>query len=492
MTKRQIELMKYNVHLTNHVSQQNPGKLWKVIKTFFFVILVSFLIALSFSWKVVRSQNSFVEGLTHLPVISQIKNLITGQSIKLDGAKDDRINFLILGQGGVGHEGPYLTDTIIIASIKPSTGQAAMLSIPRDFSVLIPGYGYRKINEANSIGEINEYEGGGSAYTAKILEDTLDIPIHYWVRIDFEGFKTVIDKLGGIEICVERGFTDEQYPTPDYLIQTLTFEKGCQEMDGDRALMFARSRHGKNGEGSDFARGARQQKIILAVKEKVLSWKTAISPNRIYNIIDTVKNNTQTNIEIWQIPNFINLSKKIDLDHTTQKSLDASQNGYLKNWITDTGTYVLIPRTGNYTEIRYLVKNIFQVNLIEQETANLIILNGTEVTGLAQTVADEFTMLGLRNLDIANSPEKGYEKTVIYKMNDSEDKKKALQLLKSKLDANVTDNLPHQLDAYFSPEDPSVKVPAKEEVDFLIILGQDIVNKLVDQGKLEMETEIKQ
>lgn len=493
MTLRQSELMKHNIQ-RGYIPKRQPRKIWKVLKTFFFVILVSLIVSLSFSWKVVSSQKSIIDGLTQLPVVSQIKKLITGNSIKLEGAKDDRINFLLLGQGGVGHEGPYLTDTIILASIKPSTGQVSMLSIPRDFSILIPGYGYRKINEVNSIGEVNEYEGGGSAYAAQILEDVLDIPIHYQLRIDFEGFKTAIDKIGGIEVCVDKPFTDNQYPTDDFGTQTLSFEQGCQKMDSERALEYARSRHGNNGEGSDFARSKRQQKIILAIKDKIFDWKTALNPNRIYSIIEAVENHTQTNIGVWQVPNFIKLASKIDFEHVTQKSLDSSTNGYLKNMITEDGAYILVPRTGNYSEIRYLVQNIFTVNQIEKETARIVILNGTQVSGLAQAIADEMVILGMQVLDVNNAPgsvTEEYEKTVIYRLNTEEKKKEALSMIKNQLGLpNVTDNLPNNFDEYFFPQDDSIYVPEKQDIDFLVVLGLDQATRMIEEGKIEVSPKV--
>ena len=182
----------------------------------------------------------------------------------LKGELDDRINFLLLGQGGVGHEGPYLTDTIIFASLKPSTKELAMFSIPRDFYVKIPKNGWARINSANSIGETTDYDGGGSAYTAKIIEDVFDQPVHYWLRVDFDAFQKIIDDLGGVNVCVDHSFTDEYYPDENFGYEPVEFEEGCQKMNGDTALKFSRSRHGTNGEGSDFARSARQQKIILA------------------------------------------------------------------------------------------------------------------------------------------------------------------------------------------------------------------------------------
>jgi LCP family protein required for cell wall assembly len=185
----------------------------------------------------------------------------------LAGESDDRINVLLLGMGGLGHDGPYLTDTIIMASIRPSTKQVAMISIPRDLWVSIAGHGSSKINHANSYGETERHDWGG-AYTAQVIKDNFGIDIHYYLRVDFAAFEEIVDEVGGIRVNVERGFTDPEYPTNDYGVQMVSFAKGVQTMSGSRALIYARSRHGNNGEGSDFARAKRQQKNVTRSQRK--------------------------------------------------------------------------------------------------------------------------------------------------------------------------------------------------------------------------------
>ena len=123
-----------NVCIQNFQSQyKRRRKFWRVFKIIFFVILVGIIAISAFSHKIISGQNSVLSNIGRLPVIKQFRQIFGMENLK--GELDNRINFLLLGQGGVNHEGPYLTDTIILGSIKPSTNEVAMISIPRDFYI---------------------------------------------------------------------------------------------------------------------------------------------------------------------------------------------------------------------------------------------------------------------------------------------------------------------------------------------------------------------
>jgi len=132
-------------------------------------------------------------------LLGKIKHLVFQKQVALEGDHDDRTNILVLGQGGPGHDGPFLTDTIIIASIKPSTGQIGFISIPRDLAVNIPGQGVRKINHANAFGEAQK-NNLGPALAASVIHDTFNIDIHYYIRVDFKAFEEIIDDDNGIPL----------------------------------------------------------------------------------------------------------------------------------------------------------------------------------------------------------------------------------------------------------------------------------------------------
>ncbi|MBU4482052.1 LCP family protein [Candidatus Parcubacteria bacterium] len=436
------------------------NKFWRFFKIVFFIFLVTVIALSIFSYTVIFSHNSVLGGIGRLPVIKQFRQIMGME--KLQGELDDRINFLLLGQGGVGHDGPYLTDTIIFGSLKLSTNDVALISIPRDFYTQIEDNGWLKINTANSIGETNNYPDGGSAYATKILADTFDVPIHYWARIDFNAFEKIINDLNGIKVCLDRGFEDQFYPTDDHEYQTVTFDAGCQMMDGDTALKFARSRHGNNGEGSDFARAARQQKIILALKDKFFSFGTLTSPQKIYNLINTLSGHIQTNIELTEIPHFLKTAQNINPDNIKRLVLDNTTSGLLRDAYTEDGAYVLLPRTGNLNEIRTLIKNIFILKDQSIKPVNVIILNGTKIEGWAMETEGYLQDLGFKVLSTQNSPQQTYEKTVIYKIKD-EYNKDALEILKNGLDANVTKFIPE----FINKEN----IENYDKAEFVVVLG---------------------
>ena len=178
-----------------------------------------------------------------------------------------RINILVLGtdkRTELGAEAAR-SDTLIIASIDPQWKTAGILSVPRDLQVSIPGYGLQKINAAYFFGELNKIPGGGPVLALSTVRQFFKVPIQYYVSINFEGFVKVIDTVGGIDLYVPEAIDDPEYPGPYNSIMHIHFNQGCQHMDGEQALQYARTRHAD----SDFGRSRRQQQVIKAVREKV-------------------------------------------------------------------------------------------------------------------------------------------------------------------------------------------------------------------------------
>jgi len=456
-------------------TKKRRGKKGRIFKFIFFAVIVCFIFIVVFARQPISNSGSVLGTLTRLPVIKQIRQLVGMENLK--GELDDRVNILLLGMGGVGHEGPYLTDTIILASIKPSTGDVAMISLPRDFYAQIPGNGWTKINEANSIGEVGGYEGGGSAFTAQVIKGVFDVPIHYWLRVDFNAFKSTVDALGGVRVCIDTAFVDEFYPTVDFLYQTVEFEAGCQFMDGETALKFVRSRHGTNGEGSDFARAARQQKVILAVKDKIFSLGTLTNPQKIYNLIKTLGDHVQTNIELTQVPHFLDLADTLNSEKIIRIVLDNSPYGLLRNSFTEAGQFILVPRAGSLKEIQLLAQNIFLLKNQSVPPLNLVVLNGTELLGWATGMQNYLDALGFNVIASGNSPQQTYEKSVIYDLERKENSE-GIKILKKVLDANVSKYIPEFLNAE--------EIEGFDEADYLIVLG------CKEDGKCWMEDEVLQ
>lgn len=179
---------------------------------------------------------------------------------------EDAVNVLLLGIDQRPEETfPARTDAIVVVRLEPQRQRVAMLSLERDLMVQIPGYGQARLNAANVHGELYAHPGGGIELTRQTVSSLLDLPIHYVVKINFQGFIGAIDALGGVTIDVEEELYDPQYPTMDYGYTVAHFLPGPQHMDGARALMYSRVRH----MDSNFARMRRQQQVMVALLTQV-------------------------------------------------------------------------------------------------------------------------------------------------------------------------------------------------------------------------------
>lgn len=444
----------------------SSSKLWRVL---FFALIGLAVIMATMTSKAIRSEN-IMNGIAHLPVIRDVAQWTTGIQNTVRG-DDGRINVLLLGMPGKGHDGFLLTDTIIFASYDPKSDHVALVSIPRDLFVPIPTMGMRKINEANAYGEQNKYPGGGGALAVKTVEEVFDQNIDYFLRIDFSGFERIIDLLGGIDVYVERSFVDNQYPTEDFLTKTIQFEQGMQHMNGTTALEFARSRHGSNGEGSDFARAARQQKILSAVKSKVLSLNLLLNPKKIASLVREVSDNIQTNVDPWDIGDLLSVANSTKGENITNIVLNDAPGGYLVSQHSPETGFILVPRDGNFHTIQTLIQNIHLGGKIETEAARVYLLNGTGAPGLARVQEKELTQWNVHVVGTGNAPEQQYEKTVIYDLSNGK-KDTTLKFLKQTYSANVSKKIPELL---LTTNDENIQRATNPELtELLVVLGNDV------------------
>lgn len=300
---------------------------------------------------------------------------------------DGRTNILLLGSDrrSSGLHTGVLTDTILVASLGRVDKNIALISIPRDLWVEYAPGKESRINEIYS-----KKTDGGIAGLRSVVEDVLGIPLHYHLILDFGLFTEVVDTLGGVQVDVETSFKDYEYPIegkendlcgrtaeeieedPEDMFltkkypcryETLSFQVGDQLMDGATALKYVRSRKGTNGEGTDFARSRRQQKVIMAIKDKMTSVETLINPKRLKELYDSYQANVDTDIDFPTIQQFYLLSQQIDFAGLRTVVLDdrstAESGGLLYspvNNILYDGRYVLIPRAGDYSQIRAFVQ----------------------------------------------------------------------------------------------------------------------------------------
>ncbi|MEK7458834.1 MAG: LCP family protein [Patescibacteria group bacterium] len=461
----------------------------------FFVVTA--LVGVFFSYRIAQithGDEKDVGGLSFFSSFSSsLARLVTSGDKSLTGEESDRVNFLLLGVGGAGHDGAQLSDTMVFGSFKPSTNELGMLSIPRDLYVSVPGYGNSKINAANAYGE-EAGTGKGLDLATAVVSEILDQPVHYTIRVDFDGFSSVINQLGGVDICVDRAFTDNQYPeyegSPTYKI--VTFEAGCQHLSGDEALEYARSRHGNNGEGTDFARAARQQKILLAVKDRALSLGVLLNPGKVTRILSTISNNIATNMSFWEMMKFAQYAPNIHTDAIALKVLDTAASGPLYSTTILPGPgYIVLPRHDDWSDLHVIAENIFTVGDAPAATPTVAVTpttpsvsveiqNGTSVSGLAYVTAQRLEGSNFDVVKIGNAQSKTVARTTIYDLTLGR-KAAELSALKEFLGADVImasegwvyDNSVVPSDLTTTETPGNTLVTANETVDFLIIVGED-------------------
>lgn len=185
-------------------------------------------------------------------------------------------DILILGLDSRAGEGAAArTDSIMLLGIVPGQLQVSLLSMPRDLFIEVPGYGSQRVNTINLLGE-QAATGSGPALLAASIQATFGVGVDRFVRLDFQGFVRLIDAVGGVTIDVERAIVDDAYPTEDGGTVSIRFDPGLQHMDGERALIYARTRHTSD----DYQRAVRQQQIIGALAGRLLNplvWPGALA-----------------------------------------------------------------------------------------------------------------------------------------------------------------------------------------------------------------------
>lgn len=458
-----------NVNLLDNDNPIAPKKVRPPAKFFLSPMLIAAIFAVSFVFGRFSQSSTAVNALAtfeHIPVLGHVGRLISSADRRLQGEDADRINVLLLGMGGENHEGPYLTDTIIVASIQPSQQKVALLSVPRDLIVPLDGYGWRKINAANALGE-QKHPKRGAETTRDVLEGVLGIEIPYYVRVDFNGFAKIVDAVGGVDINVERSFTDTTYPTNNFGIQTVSFKAGAQTMDGKAALRFARSRHGTNGEGNDFARSRRQQLVLTALKEKLADGKTYGDPGAIFALLATLHNHVTTNFQFGDVVRLANLGAGFSRPNLLHKVLDSAPGSPLVESSYE-GAYVLLPRANDWNEIRGIASGIFATAQPARETlapqeehAAVAVLNGTPQNGFAKETADALTKKGFTVTKFGNAATLDYATSAIYDVTG----KKSASLLRLREALGAVRTVGGEAAKKISADFPGA--------DFIIILGKD-------------------
>lgn len=389
---------------------------------------------------------------------------------KLKGEGDGRVNVLLLGVGGAGHDGADLTDTIILASIDPINKKTVLLSVPRDLWVEMPNNYFaseQKINAAYSSGKYLElgFQDASNADIAAVragfgaldgvIEDVLGVPIHYNVLVNFNAFAQAIDTVGGVSINVPEALVDPSMAWENGWNPILAPE-GPQTMDGDKALMYVRSRK----TSSDFARSERQRSVMVALKDKVFTLGTLSNPSKISDLISAFGDNVVSDLSVGDAARMAELMKEIPNDQIQSVGL-TDQSVNLLTTGTINGLSAVQPRAGvfQYDDIRVFTRTVLKDGFIEKENATIAIYNGTLQPGMAGEKAKDLQSYGYNITTVANAPNQNYQKTVIVDLSNGT-KQVTTRYLEQRYGVEVV------------TENPEASIPTTD-VDFVIILGED-------------------
>lgn len=385
----------------------------------------------------------------------------------LKGEGDGRVNFLLLGRGGEGHEGADLTDTILVASIDPVNKKAALVSLPRDFWVT-NSHGSSKINAvfANAkqralvqSKDKKAADKAGVEAVEKEVNDILGINIHYYGIVDFQAFKQAVDTVGGVDINITEAtaVTERLWDPTTRKNYYLNVTPGMQHFDGQKALFFTRSRH--TSPRGDFDRAERQRVFIQALTQKIASAKTYTNPVKVSQLMDAFGDHVATDLSLDDAMRLLNIGKSIGGNFESIDLADPKKPLVQTGMIS--GQSVVLPASadGGYGDIQALIRSKLRDGYLARENANVTILNGTETSGLASQKAEQLRSYGYNVGTVADAPAQNYQNTVIVDLTKGA-KPYTKNYLEKRFSRKAVTTLPDQA---IQPG----------TADFVIILGQN-------------------
>jgi LCP family protein required for cell wall assembly len=384
---------------------QKKKRLRKFIK-YFIILVVLFCLSIGgfLGFKVFHNIDKVFGG----NIISNFTSLF-GSNVQLKGQSSGRVNILIAGDSAdqLNHGGAQLTDSIVLVSINTQNDTAFMISIPRDLWINIPGMGWEKINAANdNFGtHLAGFPNNGMGLLEQLVVNQLGIPVDYYALSDYGAFRDAVNAVGGVTVNIQsndpRGLYDPN--------TNIKLPNGIVTLNGQQALNLARARgdgYGSYGfPSSDFDRTMHQRQLFTAIAAKAKTIGVLDNPIKIGNLFDALGNNVQTDLSLKDILSLVSISKKINLNNIKSYSfcstLTLGLNGCNKAILTDytdpaSGQEAIVPvlGLGNFTGLTQYYNQLTSSNALTREAASIIILNGSNTTGLATTFQNKIVAAG--------------------------------------------------------------------------------------------------
>ena len=341
----------------------------------------------------------------------------------LESSNGLRTTILLMGidkRQGMEQERAFRTDTMMLITIDPVGNNLGMLSIPRDLWVNIPGFESRdRINTANFKGDAFRIPGGGPSLAMETIAVNLGIQVDNYIRINFTAFESLINEIDGIEVDVPQAIEDPRYPDCCTGYDPLYIPKGVTHMDGSLALKYARTRATYGG---DFDRAARQQQVLLAVRDKILTMK--MLPKliaRAPKLYSTLSGGYDTDLTLENIVDLMGLVREIDSENIQSAVINGD---YLMNeFTTSEGAQVVLLDSQAFRKLREqmfykpapYIQSTIDINILaHDEIATIEIQNGSARDGIANMTSEYLEEQGFSVVSVGNADQFDYENTIIY------------------------------------------------------------------------------
>lgn len=312
-------------------------------------LLFYFAINLGLAYHKITIQNEPNKTANISNSTQSLKDIIKEEELYTPKKESDRLDILVLGIRGDNDQqnGGLLTDSIVILSLNKKTGQTAIMSVPRDLFVNIKETFAGKVNE---IYEVGLKRGKAFDFTKETFSKITGVYIDNVVIFDFQSFEKIIDTIGGIDITLEKPFEETQQWGYKFFLPA-----GKNHLDKEQALYYVRSRY----TSSDFDRARRQQEVILAIKEKIVSLGILANPLKLNSLITVSGDAIKTDLSIWNIDDLLDLSKSLKAVDSSPKHFIMTTENVLYETIQQ-NIYILLPQMDDHKVIQNKLQNIFQ------------------------------------------------------------------------------------------------------------------------------------
>jgi polyisoprenyl-teichoic acid--peptidoglycan teichoic acid transferase len=359
--------------------------------------------------------------------------------------------FLLLGSDKRPGQKYFRTDTIIIAAVRPSAGQVTLISVPRDLYVYIPTIGMDRVNTAYEYGQMHQYPGGGTALLKDTILYNLGIRIDHLAIVDFDGFRRIVDTLGGLDVPVFCAYTDWRLIDPSLDPENennwalYTVGPGVVHMDGDLALWYARSRK----KSDDFDRGRRSQEVIRALYTRALQ-TNAIS--KIPQLFNDFNSSVITDLGLDGVLQMAPLA--LHLNNADIRSYYIGRDD-VSSWMTPGGASVLLP---NALAIQSKLQQALSpsTSIVEQAALTVEVRNGTANPAWDALAAERLNYAGY-NTRLAPSDRLDYANSLLYDLAAVPDPNRASSLLA----------------ILGLPSSAFVSAPTQTDINYVVIIGAD-------------------